>query len=306
MRLHSSPYFSRLDILPSLIFFLVLVLVLLGASEAYSTLSEKSLRSLPSPGSDFDIHNGTLLAPILRPRVPGSPGSAAVLEHFASFFRTVLPEWHVEFQNSTSKTPATGNTDLPFVNLIARRDPPWAAEGEVGRLTLAAHYDSKMDPPGFIGAIDSAAPCAMILYAARTVNDALSKKWARMRAEGAADHAGLGDEKKGVQIILLDGEEAFKQWSETDSLYGARYGEDPFRLWKAWRENKPPSPFRRYMLRGGLDHWRSIGTRPPIQPYRPIARHYHPSRYSCFSIYSVPPTRSSHPISAPRTGPTST
>ena len=221
MRLHSSPYLARLGFLPSSTF----IFLLLGASQAYNTLSEKSLRSLPSPGSDFDIHNGSLLAPILQPRVPGSPGSAAVLEHFVSFFRTSLPEWHLEFQNLTSKTPATGDTDLPFVNLIARRDPPWAGAGEVGRLTLAAHYDSKMDPPGFIGAIDSAAPCAMILHAARTVNDALTKKWARMRAEGAADNAGLGDEEKGVQVIFLDGEEAFKQWSETDSLYGARYGE---------------------------------------------------------------------------------
>ena len=31
------------------------------------------------------------------------------------------------------------------------------------RLVVSAHYDSKINPEGFIGAIDSAAPCAMLL-----------------------------------------------------------------------------------------------------------------------------------------------
>ncbi len=195
---------------------------LLSYIYAYSSLSDDTLRGLPDPGSDFDIHNGALLAPILRPRVPGTPGSKAVLEHFVTFFRTTLPEWRLEFQNSTSKTPATGNADIPFVNLIAQRNPPWAEEGEVGRLTLVAHYDSKLEPAGFIGATDSAAPCAMILHAARSVDEALTKKWAAMQAEGAGEDAGLGDTEKGVQILLLDGEEAFKDWTDEDSLYGAR------------------------------------------------------------------------------------
>jgi hypothetical protein len=30
------------------------------------------------------------------------------------------------------------------------------------------------------------------------------------------------EEEKGVQIIFLDGEEAFVSWTNTDSLYGAR------------------------------------------------------------------------------------
>jgi hypothetical protein len=43
-----------------------------------------------------------------------------------------------------------------------------------------------------------------------------------MEATGTAG-GGL-EEEKGVQILLLDGEEAFVQWTSTDSLYGARYG----------------------------------------------------------------------------------
>lgn len=190
-------------------------------SEAYHTISDESLKALPRPNDDFDIHTGALLSPILQPRVPGTPGSTAVLNHFVNFVRTNLSsEWKIEFQNSTSKTPVTGNKDVPFVNFIASRDPPWAEPGDVGRLTLVAHYDSKYSPKGFIGAIDSAAPCAMIMHAMRSIDAALTKKWAAMQAEGLPD--GWVDEHRGIQVIFLDGEEAFKDWSATDSLYGSR------------------------------------------------------------------------------------
>ncbi|KAJ9406723.1 hypothetical protein DTO045G8_5389 [Paecilomyces variotii] len=187
---------------------------------AYQTISDETLKNLPQPNGEFDIHNGVLLAPILRPRVPGTPGSTAVLNHFVDFFHTQLPDWKIEFQNSTSKTPVSGNKDVPFVNLIARRDPPWAAPGDVGRLTLVAHYDSKYEPKGFIGATDSAAPCAIIMHAMRSIDAALTKKWAAMDAQGETDTA--LEEQKGIQVLFLDGEEAFKSWTATDSLYGAR------------------------------------------------------------------------------------
>jgi glutaminyl-peptide cyclotransferase len=187
----------------------------------YEALSDETLKQLPEPGQDFDIRTGSILAPILRPRVPGTPGSLEVLQHFVDFFKTTLPEWTLEFQNSTSKTPATGSSEIPFVNLIATRDPPWASPGEVGRLALVAHYDSKLTPTGFIGAIDSAAPCAMILHAARSINDALTKKWETMQTEGHGAGGGI-EEEKGIQIILTDGEEAFVSWTQTDSCYGAR------------------------------------------------------------------------------------
>jgi hypothetical protein len=48
----------------------------------------------------------------------------------------------------------------------------------------------------------------------------LTKKWA------AADPDDFDVEHKGLQILLLDGEEAFKSWTDSDSLYGARY--EPF------------------------------------------------------------------------------
>jgi hypothetical protein len=171
---------------------------------------------LPGPGDDFDINKGSLLAPILIPRVSGTEGNKAVLQHFVDFFKSHLPEWRIEMHNSTSTTPVSQGKEVPFVNLIATRDPPGSLEGDVSRLALVAHYDSKYTPEGFIGAIDSAAPCAMILHIARSIDAALTKKWT------AADGDDFDVEHKGVQILLLDGEEAFKSWTDTDSLYGAR------------------------------------------------------------------------------------
>ena len=192
--------------------------VLVSLSTAYNALPDEALKAIPRPGEDFNIENGKLLSQILQPRVPGSPGSTAVLNHFADFFGRELPEWTISYQNSTSNIAALGNKKMPFVNMIATRDPPWSEPGEVGYLTLVAHYDSLMNPEGFIGAIDSAAPCAMLMHTARSLDDALTKKWAGMIEAG--DHE--FEEHQGLQIMFLDGEEAFVAWSDTDSIYGAK------------------------------------------------------------------------------------
>lgn len=195
------------------------LLLLLVPGKAYEKLSDETLKALPRPKEDFDIHNGAILSPILQTRVPGTPGHTAVLDHFVNFFQTSLPKWNLEFQNSTSKTPVSRGKDVPFVNLIVSRDPPGAPVGDVGRLTLVAHYDSKLEPEGFIGAIDSAAPCAMLMHAMRSIDAALERKWTSMQDQGLDPSL---EEQRGIQLLLLDGEEAFHQWSDTDSLYGAR------------------------------------------------------------------------------------
>lgn len=187
-------------------------------SRAYTLLSNASLASLPRPGDDFDIHHGDILAPILQTRVPGTPGSAAVRKHFVDYFAQHLPLWDISLHNASFATPFSGTDEVPFVNIILRRDPPWARKGDVGRLVLAAHYDSKLTPEGFVGAIDSAAPCAMLVHAARSVDDALTRKWSQMQEDGMV---GL-ETDTGVQIVLLDGEEAFLTWTDEDSIYGAR------------------------------------------------------------------------------------
>ncbi|KAJ5708317.1 hypothetical protein N7488_008118 [Penicillium malachiteum] len=195
------------------------VLLLLLPGYAYEELSDESLKALPRPNEEFDIHNGALLSPILQTRVPGTPGHDAVLQHLVNYIRTTLPKWEIDFQNSTSQTPVSNGKNVPFVNVIAYRDPPGASVGDVERLTLVAHYDSKLTPDGFIGAIDSAAPCAMIMHAMRSIDIALDKKWADMQARGMDPSF---EEERGIQVLFLDGEEAFDHWTDDDSLYGAR------------------------------------------------------------------------------------
>ncbi|KAF2212269.1 hypothetical protein CERZMDRAFT_41446 [Cercospora zeae-maydis SCOH1-5] len=202
---------------------LYLIPALLRKTLAYTALSDATLKSLPLPGADFDITTGSLLAPILIPRVPGTSGSKKVQNHFVEFFNTQLPKWKLSYQNSSATTPTSNGEEVPFVNIIATRDPPWAdGEGDVSRLALVAHYDSKLSPKGFIGATDSAAPCAMLLHAARSIEDALTKKWEKEQAEETYKAAGALEGYQGIQILLLDGEEAFLQWTHDDSLYGAR------------------------------------------------------------------------------------
>ncbi|KAF2643031.1 hypothetical protein P280DRAFT_467134 [Massarina eburnea CBS 473.64] len=192
-------------------------LPLLSFATAYSAINDDTLKNFPTPSDEFDIDTGSILAPILRPRVSGTEGNAAVRQHMVDWIKKELPEWRIELHNSSSTTPLSKGKKIPFVNIIATRDPPNTRVGDVGRLALVAHYDSKVAPAGFIGAIDSAVPCAMILHAARSIDKALTKKW-----EAMADNLDALDEQKGVQILLLDGEEAFVTWTATDSLYGAR------------------------------------------------------------------------------------
>ncbi|KAK3329371.1 peptidase family M28 [Apodospora peruviana] len=213
----------------------------LASPSSYTPLSDTSINALllSSSGAvggessaltavtaaDFDVHTGALLAPILIPRVPATPGSEKVQQHFVDFFRREMPLWTLEWHNSTSTTPATGDKLVPFRNLIFRRDPPDTKPGNVARLTLAAHYDTLYRPEGFIGAIDSAAPCAILMHVARAVDRALTARWAADRREEGSDDGLEDDEQepeKGVQIIFVDGEEAWVQWTDTDSLYGAR------------------------------------------------------------------------------------
>ena len=59
----------------------------------------------------------------------------------------------------------------------------------------------------------------MIMHAARSVDEALTRKWEKMAKDGVDENKG---QEQGLQILLLDGEEAFVDWTDTDSLYGAR------------------------------------------------------------------------------------
>lgn len=193
----------------------------LPRASSYKPLSDSFLRGIPSPGAAIAATNSTLLSPLLIPRVPGTPGQTLAQRHLHTFFATNLPAWTLTWQNSTSTTPISKSAELPFANLIVRREPPWVATGQANYLTLVAHYDSKyFASGGFIGATDSAAPCAMLMHVATVLDPHLQRMYDEMAALG---EGGTVDMDMGVQILFLDGEEAFENWTDTDSLYGSRY-----------------------------------------------------------------------------------
>jgi hypothetical protein len=192
------------------------ILSYVGWTTAYKPLAD----SFPSPNNALDPFNGTLLAPLLTPRVPGTPGQTVAQNHIASYFRSELPQWNISWQNSTSTTPVSGGAKIPFANLIVRREPPWTRPGEANLLTLVAHYDSKYAPQGFVGATDSAVPVAVIMWVAKVVDEHVSRMYREMSELGEGGTVAMD---MGIQILFLDGEEAFQSWTDTDSLYGARY-----------------------------------------------------------------------------------
>ncbi|CAG2120776.1 unnamed protein product, partial [Medioppia subpectinata] len=73
---------------------------------------------------------------------------------------------------------------------------------------LACHYDSKLNrEKTFLGATDSAVPCALIIQLALTLDKYLKKS----------------NSDTTLQLVFFDGEEAFVQWTNEDSLYGSRH-----------------------------------------------------------------------------------
>ena len=76
-------------------------------------------------------------------------------------------------------------------------------------MVIACHYDSKIDPPGFVAATDSAVPCAMMINLAQTMKQELRDQK-------------LTNQDLTLQFLFFDGEEAFKRWTATDSIYGSR------------------------------------------------------------------------------------
>ena len=70
------------------------------------------------------------------------------------------------------------------------------------------HYDSKISPKGFLGATDSAVPCAQMLNLAHTMQMDL-------------DDQRRSESELTLQFLFLDGEEAFKTWNHKDRYFYA-------------------------------------------------------------------------------------
>ncbi|XP_030571666.1 glutaminyl-peptide cyclotransferase isoform X1 [Drosophila novamexicana] len=145
---------------------------------------------------------------ILIPRVVGTPNHGIVRQYIVQSLRDL--DWHVELNGFHDNAPILGA--LHFTNIIATLNP-----NAERYLVLACHYDSKYMPGGeeFVGATDSAVPCAMLLNLAKVLQEQLKP---------------LQSSKLSLMLLFFDGEEAFEEWGPKDSIYGARH------LAKLWQK----------------------------------------------------------------------
>ncbi|XP_068441347.1 glutaminyl-peptide cyclotransferase-like a [Clinocottus analis] len=151
----------------------------------------------------------THLRPILIERLPGTAGSLAVQQHISSALSPLAAGWAVDLDSFQSPTP---RGPVTFTNIVATLDP-----SAPRMLLLACHYDSKALPPDphapekvFLGASDSAVPCAMMLELVTSLDaQLLSYKLQKLPVS--------------LQLVFFDGEESFEEWTATDSLYGSRH-----------------------------------------------------------------------------------
>ncbi|KAK0565642.1 hypothetical protein OC861_003659 [Tilletia horrida] len=179
----------------------------------------------PAPSIDFR-QSSSFLSKILIPRVPDTHNNTLVQQIIADIFEHELKPkpssphgparsgWTLERQTFESNTP---EGKRKFTNLIAtkERDAP-------RKLMLAAHFDSKFfakgtREEGFIGATDSAAPCAILVDVVRAVDSLLDRRTEARKKKGESIAA-----ETTLQLVFFDGEEAFHAWTHSDSIYGAR------------------------------------------------------------------------------------
>ncbi|KAM0792487.1 hypothetical protein ACM66B_005159 [Microbotryomycetes sp. NB124-2] len=171
----------------------------------------------------------SVLSQLLVPRAVGSANLTRVQSLVETFFKEL--GWHVERDEFDADTPVGQRS---FVNLVFTHDPNAAR-----RLVLSAHLDSKYfathPEDQFVGATDSAAPCAMMMDTAKALTPWLDKRRDRIKAQGGEE--GRDGQGETLQMIFFDGEEAFKDWTNTDSIYGAKH------LASKWEQpTETPSP----------------------------------------------------------------
>jgi len=169
----------------------------LGACSLLLLLAVPSGLSAAGPADSFD---GTRAFEDLKrlvefgPRPAGSPALAKA----RGWIEAQLKDAGADVEED-SFTPSTPSGDIPMTNIIAKFP---GAQSKV--LMVAGHYDTKrFDNFRFVGANDGASSAALLLELARALR--------------GRKHALT------YWLVFFDGEEAVRDWTETDSVYGSRH-----------------------------------------------------------------------------------
>jgi glutaminyl-peptide cyclotransferase len=127
------------------------------------------------------------------PRPAGSDAHAAMERYIRDQLK--LFNCHTEEQAFTAESPLG---QKPMRNFLVR------IPGTGTRpIVISGHYDTKL-LPNFVGANDGGSSAGMVMELARTLCNSRNQH-------------------DPVWLVLLDGEEAYGDWTETDSLYGSRW-----------------------------------------------------------------------------------
>lgn len=152
--------------------------------------------ALPLLASDFSgqrayDHTKALVA--FGPRPSGTPAIKKAQAYIEAQLKAA--GWEVVEDSFTAKTPAGA---LPMKNVLARRT------GMSGKMVVVTgHYDTKRFPFSFVGANDAGSSAGLLLEMATALKNVKLKN--------------------DVYLVFFDGEEAVKEWTATDSLYGSRH-----------------------------------------------------------------------------------
>jgi Zn-dependent M28 family amino/carboxypeptidase len=149
--------------------------------------------ALPAQFSGRNAYDHTAALTAIGPRPPGSPGIRKAQQYIVSQLKS--QGWQVTEDDFVARTP-TGR--VPMKNIIAFR------EGTSGKaVALSGHYDTKIFPFRFVGANDGGSSAGFLLEMARALKSVPLKN--------------------SVYLIFFDGEEAVREWTPDDSLYGSRH-----------------------------------------------------------------------------------
>uniref|UniRef100_A0A182R960 Glutaminyl-peptide cyclotransferase n=1 Tax=Anopheles funestus TaxID=62324 RepID=A0A182R960_ANOFN len=178
---------------------LLVTFTILPIQQCYGQLTLEQMRIVSTRTNESHFDN--VLKSILKPRIVGTATHGEVKRSIINELKTL--GFTVELDEFNQKAPHFGM--LKFTNIVGKLNP--SADKY---LALACHYDSKyFREHAFVGAVDSAVPCAMMLNLAKTTESAL--KLLRNNTDLS------------LMLLFFDGEEAFRKWSATDSLYGSKH-----------------------------------------------------------------------------------
>lgn len=150
-----------------------------------------------------------MITRISVPRIVNSANHRVVRRFIIDYLKDL--NWHIDVHSFRDKVPIFN--ELQFHNIIAKLNP-----NAERYLILSCHYDSKYIPHvQFVGATDAAVSCAILLNLASVLQQELDY---------------FRNTSVSLMLVFFDGEEAFQQWNEIDSIYGAR------RLAQMWDTEK--------------------------------------------------------------------